>query len=362
MPVVEFKPENKKQDEDQFPKLKLDMNEYARIICIEKQPHFEYVHKLTKPRIVAGKPDYKTQKRKDGTEYTALEMDFISQPFCLGDIGIIQDKGSDPVNCPLCAEAANSDIVKPPERRFAMNVFKYTMSPGANFTVAEPFGGQIVAWVFTEKLFSRLADLSTEWGGLQNNDLNLGPITQPPVAYQKFDISVAATAEWKKTQANIDYLKAVAKDGRCPDLSKLCGRKVPAEFLTSDLEEIRNAWLQVKAYESGTPVVTPDAQPAVDLTAGLEGLLDEPVITEPASETATVVPIEEATIRDVAGAAPAPVSVTPDTSLDDLLSDEPASPEAEPVVDLTGVTEAAPTPPAPVGESLDFDDLLAQTD
>lgn len=367
MPSVEFDPKNKVDDKDTFPKLKLEMGEYARILCVEKTPHFEYVHRLTKPRVVGGKPEYRTVKNKDGTSYQALENDFISQPFCLGDIGIIQDKGLDITNCPICAASVESEWVKPPERRFAMNIFKYMLVPHS-FTVTEPFGGQVIAWVFGEKVFNRLADLSTEWGGLQNNDLNLGPITQPPVNFQKFDISVAADAAFRRAEASQKYLVAAYKAGRCEDLKKLCGRTVPIDFLKRDLEDIKAAHRTVRAYESGQVGVPEDEvneggpfanTGGVDLAAGLDQLLDDETPTPPAEGA---VPVSEASIRDLVGEVvpPAqPAAQQPaEGSLDDLLSGDGEQRPVEPRPPSVPEPEA----PKPAPATLDFEELLAQTE
>jgi hypothetical protein len=347
MPSVEFDQKNKVQDEGSFPRLKLEMNESVRILCVEKTPHYEYTHRLTKPRIVGGKPEYKTRKNRDGTEYTSLENDFISQPFCLGDLGVLQDKGLDVKNCPVCAASVDSEWVKAPERRFAMNVFKYTLAPGHNFNVADPFGGSIIAWVFGEKVFNRLADLASEWGGLQNNDLNLGPLTQAPAMYQKFDISVAADAAFRRNEANQKYLVAAYKTGKCDDLKKLTGRSVPTDFLRRDLEEIKNAHQAVKAYESGHTPVDPADTGGVDLTAGLDELLDTPADG--------AVPVGEASFRDLAAdvepPAPAAPSEAPEGSLDALLDGGAPVASQEP-----------PAKAAPPAVTLDFEDLLAQTE
>lgn len=336
MPLVEFKPENRLEDATSYPRLKLDMGAQARILCIEKTPHFEWVHRLTRPRIVNGIPEYKTAKNRDGVDTTMLENDFISMPFCLGDEGTIQDTGIDPANCPICAESRESSIVRAPDRRFAMHVFRYGIKPNGSWEVTEPFSGQIVAWVYGEKLFDKLIGLAETWGGLQNNDLLLGPLTKAPAVFQQFDVAVAPDAAYRLSKERGEYVVATYKEGRAKDLAPLVGRSVPRNLLDQDLESIRAAWQVVKRHEQGSSFQGEATfTPTPDLTAGLAALTNEDMREDP-------VPDSDKSFGDLVASTPA-VEDKPDDDLEGLLDPPAVTPNPEIESDET---------------TLSFDDLL----
>lgn len=175
MQRVAFDQKNKKLSPLDYPKLKLERNQSARILCIE-EPVAGYVHTLRAPVIVNGVPKMVMAKGRDNSEYETYAMDFIGRPLCLGDPGILEDKGVDPKNCPACKLSAESDMVKAPERRFAMHVIRYAIrATSGSFDVATPFSVSVVVWSFPDMIFNKLADIATEWGDLKQHDLLLGP-------------------------------------------------------------------------------------------------------------------------------------------------------------------------------------------
>ena len=80
---------------------------------------------------------------------------------------VLDRDGSDPKNCPMCALAVTDpEAADAPERRYAMNVFKYKTKPNS-FDVAVPFSGEILQWSFTPRTFNKIVDIAEEFGDLQ---------------------------------------------------------------------------------------------------------------------------------------------------------------------------------------------------
>lgn len=355
MRQMSFDPKNKNTGIADYPKLKLAKDERARILCPE-EPVFAYVHTLRAPTIVNGQPKYVSVETKSGDTRDVLKMDFIGRPLCLGDEGILEDKGADPKNCPICELATTTDMAAPPERRFAMHVVKYTVKSSAGgFELASPFSCQLVVWAFPDSIFNKLVDFVSEWGSLQNHDLLLGPCTA--VDYQKFDIGISAKAAWQESEENKRIVKQTIKENKAKDLEAFCGRKVDRAWVLEDLEKIQARWRIV----NGQP--EPDGtQAAESLTEGLDDLLkDHPGgLDEFAPHLPSSTENLAALLGDdpVAGDTPtAPPSPTQDADQGTSLTEhtparEPAAPEP------AGPNTGAPSTGAP----LSFDDLLNQLD
>jgi hypothetical protein len=357
MPRIDFKPTNRKETVGDFPRLKLAKNDRRRIVCLE-EPHFEYVHTLRAPKIVNGRATYETTERRDGTTYEAMVMEFIGRPICLGDIGVLQDKGVDPKNCPICQESTVGDQVNPPERRFAMNVVEYSTAPGS-FDVVDPYAVRVVVWAFSDTIFNKLIDFASEWGSLQEHDLQLGPCTNP--TFQKYDISISREAQWLLGDDRKKSTALAYKTQKCLDLAALCGRKVTRAYLLEDLNKIRGRWDTVDGRSgtqdalsgpagaslrdgigdllSGNPASAPSASQrppstGVDLD-GLLGSIETPAPAQPASRepasdasVARMVPIEfdpGPNEPGVQSSEPAPVATSSNpeaiTNFDDLLNE-----------------------------------------
>lgn len=250
---VGFTTENKGKVIDfNYPKLKLKAGEKARIIVGLEDPVMEYVHTLRKPVIANGKPvtELVTNDRT-GAQTTEYKKDFVGNPICLGDEGIIADKGMDPEHCPACALAKEyPDYAEPPKRRFAMHVIRYRTKAGT-FNPTNPFSVEILVWSFTDMVFNKLVDAKEEWGNLLQHDLLLGPCTNE--TFQKFDINVGSEAVWLK---NEDWKKNVAltfKENQIPDLTIAVGRQVQAAWMKQDVQGILEAWRQAKGAEDSEP-------------------------------------------------------------------------------------------------------------
>lgn len=260
--------------EDGYPRLKLAKDEVSRIVCLEN-PWSKYVHNLQAPKLLNGKPVMETKKRMDKSEYEAYEMDFFGNPICLGDPGILVEKGKDPKNCPACAEAENSDRVWAPKRRHAMHVVKYETK--ARGVLSEPFMCRVVMWCFTENIFEQLVTIaSNNKGGLPKHDLILGP-PEEPVMFQKFKIVTCDEAEWLK--GGEDRKKLVVeifqKNKAGEDLSDpFCGKTKNREWMLDALAKVRARWNIVNGVGNG---ISSDMSVVLDnasLSEGLDSLLN----------------------------------------------------------------------------------------
>ncbi len=342
---VGFKAENKVATTNyDYPKLKLKVGERARIMVGLEDPIVEYVHTLRKPQVINGVPQMETAKDRKGQEYQTNVMDFVSRPLCIGDKTILESKGSDPKNCPMCKLAQDHpDMTKPPQRRYAMHVIRYR-TKGGTTEVATPFAVEVLVWAFTDTVFNKIVDAAEEFGDLRKHDLLLGPC-QAPEHFQKFDISPAAKAAWLESADRKALTLDTWKNNLIPDLTIAAGSSKQKQWIEEDVQTILDAWGEV----SGAT-----ADEDVDLDADLGALLDNNsgkdeegwATKEAAAEVGLDVDLDD---------------LTNDTeSSDDLLPDE--EPEAPAPKAKAAPAKKAPEPVEEPEESDDadnFDDLLA---
>jgi len=286
MAKITFETKNKTQAVSDFPKLKLDKNQRVRVAILEN-PEFAYVHDLRAPKIVDGKPVYKSVDRKDGTTFQALVTDWLSRSRCKGDEDTLGEVGIDPKNCAVCALAKeNSAMAEAPKRRFAVHVVKYNTNP-ANFNLTDaPYGVNILVWQFTDVIFNKLVDIASIVGSLQEHDLLLGPCTDPQ--FQKFDINYDVKALWNSSPEYRETTLATLKANRAGDLLSLVGRNTEQRWIDQDIEKIREAHRTVNG-KGAEPTLAAKELPG--LTDSLNNLLDEKpaetpaVTTKPADKT-----------------------------------------------------------------------------
>lgn len=232
-----------------FPKLKLADGEMARIVCLE-EPVMAYVHTLEKPQIRNGQAVMEEKKRKDGTPYTKNAMKYVSSFLCLGDEDVMSERGVDPDNCPACKASTRSDEVKAPKPKYAMNILRYTTKPGTG-EVAATFNVQVEAWVFSNQQFSQIRKLAMEGWKLQEHDLVLGPCQDE--TYQRFEIVLSQLAVWMSSDENKKRALTIFKENKASieELELLCARRVERKYIEQDLEQVRDAWLQLNGAPTG---------------------------------------------------------------------------------------------------------------
>lgn len=243
MPKVTFSSENKvKTSNYDYPKLRLDKDEKALLVLLE-DPEVEYVHTLRKPKLENGKPVMITKPRKDKTTYETYDLQFISRPLCKGDFTILQDKGLDPKNCPMCALAhENSEYTDAPQRRYAMNVIRYR-TKGSGYDLINPFSVELLVWSFTDRYFNQLIDFKEEWGDLRKHDLKVECTNKD---FQNFDIQVASKAQWLADADRKAIVKETFKENKLEDISIAIGQNKEDKWVKEDIESIREAWGAIK--------------------------------------------------------------------------------------------------------------------
>jgi hypothetical protein len=274
MPRLDFDEGNRKKSAFDFPKLKFTTkDEKFRILVIEKQPIFEYVHNLKAPKIVNNIPVEETVT-KDGVSTTKFVLDFVGRPVCLGDLGILEDDGIDPKNCPMCQLATEGDLVDIPQRRFAVNVLRYGTNAGT-FTVRDPFIVEPYVWIFNEKIYSKLLDYTADspTKNLQNHDLML-KVTNP--MFHQYDVDMSQTAEWQASDDRRAMAIATFKNSGQPEevLSNACGRKSKRLFIDDDLAKVKTRWAIAQSNKNQVPSIQTAAQEQT-LDAGLDDLLTQ---------------------------------------------------------------------------------------
>lgn len=301
MAKMAFKAANKSEAFENFPKLKLEQDESARIALFE-EPEVGFVHNLRAPKLLNGVVQYKVVKTKEG-EREEMDFDFIGNPICLGDLNVLEERGVDPKNCPACKAAQEApDMFAPPKRRFAMHVFQYTTNGTSKPT--RNFQGSVKVWAFTDQKFNELIDLMEEApdGDMTKIDIILGPCEHKP--FQKFKIIHSNQVKWRESEATMAAFDEIIKENRAKDLEKFLGRPTRKEWLEDDLDKVRARW---KAAHGQSNEVANDGLASAErltLDAGLANLLDE----QPGTPT------------DVTVSAPRKtVTATEASSFDDLL-------------------------------------------
>lgn len=295
MPRMTFASENKVNQREDFPRLKIDGNvgDKARIWCPEL-PVAEYVHNLRMPKIDAntGKQAFKTEKDKDGNDRQVPEWDFVSRPLCLGQASILEESGLDPKHCPACREAQKSDMIDSPVRRFAMHVVRYTTKNDG--TAIKPLQAQVNIYSFTDFMFNKLVDVANEFGGdLSAIDLVL---TLKTKLYQQYDI-MASPNSWRKDEKVAALVDEIYKENQAKDLAAFCGMNKKTEFVAGDVQKVIERWNMVLGRGTTATVVE-----AENLTEGLEGLLADsgPVVaTAPKAVAAPKGDVEVSDFNDL---------------------------------------------------------------
>lgn len=240
-----------------FPKLRLQTNEYARI-AIVSQPEVEYTHWLEAPNIVNMAPAYKKIKDRDGNEQWVVETRRVNNCICPGNYEILKERGVDEHGCQACAYSRERpDIFRAPTARFAANVIRYGMRPGGGWSdIAQPYGIGTLIWVFGGKVMDKL--LLTKTMGPGYEDLRMVDLLlacddqnfQKP--YSMGEFNAIAPAAWMaddyRRKHTIEYLQQNSASKH--DLSESIAKRVKEDWLADDLLRVIQRWDVVRAYES----------------------------------------------------------------------------------------------------------------
>lgn len=278
MPKMPFSSDNKSAGQDNFPKLKLDQDESARIAIFE-EPEVEFVHNLRTPKIVNGEVQYKVAQ--DGARQ--MDFAFVSNPICLGDFNVLQERGIDPNNCPLCKAVQEApDMFQAPKRRFAMHVFQYTTNGTSKPTKA--FQGSVKIWAFTDQKFNEIADLrdEVESGKLTDIDVILGPCENK--LFQKYKIIASPMVKWKESEATRASFQEIIEENRAKDIRNFIGRVMRKDWMPDEVAKVKKGWKQANGQQ-GETANDGLAGAEKDLDAGLGSLVNE--LDQPATQVET---------------------------------------------------------------------------
>lgn len=269
MAKMSFSSKNRVADIENFPKLKLENKESARIVVIH-EPEAAFVHNLRAPKMVNGVVQYKGEE---------MDFDFIGNPICLGDENIVKERGLDVKNCPACAAYSNfgADQFSLPKRRYATHVFQYQ----TNGSTKAPANGEgsVKVWAFADQKFGELIDIfetaneeSDSDVGPTDLDLLLGPCEN--AMYQKFKIIPSGKAAWKGSANSKQRFEEAVAANQSKDLYRYIGRKMGKDFMEDKVDEVRRKWTQAKG-QSGETASDGLVVAERDLGAELQGILDE---------------------------------------------------------------------------------------
>jgi hypothetical protein len=336
MAKIAFNSDNKIAKFNDYPKLKFEAKgEKARIVVIDESPVMEWVHTLRAPSIINGEVVMETVTNKDGSTSQKVKQDFVGQHLCLGNENTLAEKFKDPANCPTCAASNESEAIEPPKRRFGIHIVRYKVQPGS-FKVQTPFQAELLAWVFTDKVFDSLVGIAEEHGDLRKKDLLLECSNK---FFQNVEIQVGGTAAWLESDENKKFVQALYAENKSEDLTTLLARKATREQISEDISKVKLRHAQAFGGTTEGAGSAPSQSQAATAVA-LDEILSGPAET-PASET------------------PAPVAAAPtdDLGLDVVAPVADETPVAAPVAE----TEVAAVEPEAKqgGDVLDFDSLLA---
>lgn len=268
MAKMSFSTENVSSGNDNFPRLKLDQDETARI-AIYEEPEFGFVHNLRTPKLINGVVQYKSGK--DGK--SEMDFDFVSNPICMGDINVLLDRGMDPKNCPACKAAQDApDMFQKPKRRFAMHVFQYATNGTSKPT--KNFQGSVKVWSFTDQKYAEIVDIAQEDSekDIKNVDLILGPCENK--MFQKFKMIPSGQVKWKESESTREAFAEIIEENKATDLEFFLGRPVKkVEYLEDDLDKVRRNWRVVNG-QTGERNDDNLVNAERSLDAGLSNLLD----------------------------------------------------------------------------------------
>lgn len=207
-------------------KFKLAKGEIARIVVIETEFEYDWRHFV------------------DKTGY------FI----CLGVETVLKENGSDP-NCPFCRGSLKSAFISPSRRNFATHIVRY--STNSKGDLLKPFSVRIELWQMGDDKYNSLVRKKEEWKDLRQRDIKVTCVGEQ---YQKMEFDICAEALWLTNDQVKTYVVQAYKDGRCPDLGPIIGRKVQLSTAEDTVNKV-----------VGQAPVAPVQQPVVEIDNILGG-------------------------------------------------------------------------------------------
>lgn len=307
-----------------YPKLRLEQGEKARICIIDSAPEAKYVHTIRRIILENGKPVMMEQTFGKNNERTreVPKTEFIGRFLCLGNDapdGPLDTDEVDPDNCPACKAAVESaGAVEKAQRRIIFHVIRYKTVKGS-YNISKPFQVELLAWDITDSRFSRLLEIKEEHGDLAGLDLNLGPCTNS--TFQQFEVMPGAKAEWTQEADRQKYVKEVWEQNKSDDLYQLLGRSVVDAEMRGYVNDV------IKQYNLGFGGHDVNAMPTVNTNAEVDfsealgessenpDFFAKPEFTAPVTDEAAAEDISEPAAQEEKAEEPKV------ENLDDLLKD-----------------------------------------
>lgn len=240
-----------------FPKLKLQTNERARVVVLTK-PNVEYVHWLEAPKIINMAPKYSKITDREGNDQWVVDKRFVNRAICHGSFDVLRERGVDEHGCLACQKAREMpDIFRPPAPRYAATIIRYSMRPGGGWNdISNPYAIGSLIWGFSGKIYDKLRSIMTMgpmYEDIRQVDLCLectdGNYQKP---YSQGEFQALAPAFWMVNdqikQYTIQYLEQ--NHASNDDLNDAIGKAVKDDWLADDLLRITQAWDVVRAYEA----------------------------------------------------------------------------------------------------------------
>jgi hypothetical protein len=122
----------------------------------------------------------------------------------------------------------------PPNRRFGQHILRYKTKPNSH-TLAEPFGADLLAWVYSESRYDELVDFATEHGEMRLQDLNITCISGD---FQNYQTSVAAECQWTLSDDRKQYIKEVFQNNKADNMENLIARTATEAQLALDFDKV----------------------------------------------------------------------------------------------------------------------------
>jgi hypothetical protein len=367
------------QGSDLFPKLELDdEGEIARLFCYTDNAWSEWVHNIRAPEFSGGAPV--TSTGRNGRE--RYETTFVGQRICLGAAEVMDEKRSDPRNCPACAEAEKGVVQGlEADRRYALPVVRYACKNSHSDVVrgGAAAGGEVLIFALTSRMYK---DLLKVLG--QMRDLLEIPAPQE-IHLRQADVIVEREKggpmrlKWlapKRSAALADenvraFLRALVRDPEnLPTEAQLrarCGKEPDRAYLMQDLRYAISQWRKADQFEQGgsaDPLGGAEAGAGKPLAEDLDALIGDDGAA-PAGAPASDDPLADAEDVHTGGIgefAPkgAAKSANGHASADPLGDGEP-----DPLAEPAAARPASPAEPAKAvaaRTSKSFDDILGDED
>lgn len=259
-----------------YPKLKLKLNEKARILLLEG-PERVYVHELKEPTITDGVAIKEEKKRRDGSTYVDYKESFVQSFQCLGDEEVVFQSGVDVENCPACKASVKFDRFRAPTARYVLNVVKYNTRPGGT-DVTEPFGVTVLTWAFGNQKFEQIRNFAKEGYDFAKHDMILGPCQNE--GFQKYDIIMSQKAAYLDSETNKKLVMDTFRAQRIDPLAKVAAKEIDFNMVQTYIDRVQKKWDIVNgtgqvAAESVLASATEPSLPNIDFQSPSTALPQE---------------------------------------------------------------------------------------